>query len=110
MLPRSGKLFVDLLFASSGIEPEVARAAERLEILPGLRAPVATAAHLVAMKLLAADDRARPQDADDLRALLPLLDPAGRKVVTKALDLIALRGFARGRDLRAAWRALSRRR
>jgi hypothetical protein len=61
---------VDLLFASSGIEREVARAADSLEILAGLRVPVARIGHLIALKLLARDDRRRPQDLDDLRALL----------------------------------------
>jgi hypothetical protein len=37
---------VDLLFASSGIEPEIAQAAEVLEIASGLRLPVATVGHL----------------------------------------------------------------
>jgi predicted nucleotidyltransferase len=59
----------DLLFASSGIEPEVVAAAEPLEIFPGVTAPVAQIGHLIALKLLARDDRTRPQDAVDLRAL-----------------------------------------
>lgn len=40
-------VMVDLLLASSGVEPEIVAAAERLEILPGLVVPVATAGHLV---------------------------------------------------------------
>ena len=61
---------VDLLFASSGIESEVARGADRLEVLAGLHIPVARLGHLMALKLLARDDRRRPQDLDDLRYLL----------------------------------------
>lgn len=105
-LTRSDEaLLVDLLFASCGVEPEVVRDATRIEILPGLVVPVASTPHLIAMKLLASDDRDRPQDEDDLRALVPLLDATGRKRVSVALGLIERRGYARGRDLRAMWRA-----
>lgn len=64
---------IDLLFASSGIEPEVAQAAEFLEVIPDLRLPVATVGHLIALKVLARDDVARPQDLADLRACWLLL-------------------------------------
>jgi Nucleotidyl transferase AbiEii toxin, Type IV TA system len=40
---------VDLLFASSGIEPQICHDAEPLEVAPGLVVPVARAGHLVAM-------------------------------------------------------------
>ncbi|MBA3802329.1 MAG: nucleotidyl transferase AbiEii/AbiGii toxin family protein [Acidimicrobiia bacterium] len=89
----------DLLFASSGIEPEIVDAADDIEILPGVVVRVATIGHLIATKLLARDDRSRPTDADDLRAL------AGRAVDVDwceaeiAVALITARGFARGRDL-----------
>jgi len=45
---------VDLLFASSRIEPEAVRAATKLEILDGLTVPVASVGHVIAMKVLAA--------------------------------------------------------
>lgn len=105
--PGPNGLLVDLLFASCGIEAEIVEGAERLEIIPGLEVPVARAAHLVAMKLLARDDRHRPQDADDLRALLPTLRAADKRLVVRAVALIERRGFARARDLRAAWKELS---
>lgn len=97
-------LIIDLLFASSGIEAEVVAAAQRLEILPKLRVPVARAGHLIAMKRLARDDRERPQDLDDIRALLEVASVAERRLVDTAIALIAKRGYARGRDLVAAWR------
>jgi len=34
-VPGTSRLLLDTLFASSGIEPEIARSAEALEILPG---------------------------------------------------------------------------
>ena len=96
---REGGVIVDLLFASSGIEPEVTRAAEVLEIVPGLLAPVATLGHLMALKVLARDDRQRPQDFDDLRALLMEAEPQDLDDARAALRLIEERGYQRGRKL-----------
>jgi predicted nucleotidyltransferase len=90
---------VDVLFATAGIEPEVVAAAEVLEVLPGLAMPVATAQHLVALKLLARDDQSRPQDAADLRALHAVLSTDDRSAARTAAELIVERGFARGRPL-----------
>lgn len=59
---------VDLLFASSSLEPDLAAAAEKMEVLPGLTIPVASIGHLLALKVLARDGRRRPQDEDDIRA------------------------------------------
>ncbi len=98
---RTHGVVVDLLFASSGIEPEVAGMAESLEILPGLVVPVATLGHLVALKVLARDDRTRPRDAEDLRALLTEAGPADVASARAALALVTARGFHRGKDLEA---------
>ena len=92
---------VDVLFATAGIESEIVAAAEVLEVLPGLLMPVATAGHLVALKLLARDDETRPQDASDLRALHAVLGAADRAAARTAAELIVERGFARGRPLTA---------
>jgi predicted nucleotidyltransferase len=94
-------VLVDLLFASSGIEPEIARMAEPLEILPGLSLPVARIGHLIALKLLARDDRQRPQDLDDLHALLKEAGPYDLAEAREALHLIGERGYNRGKDLGA---------
>jgi hypothetical protein len=96
------EVVVDLLFASSGIEPEIAEAAEALEIAPALIVPVATIGHLIAIKILARDDATRPQDLADLRALLGSAGPADLSVAREAVTLIEARGFNRGRDLRKA--------
>jgi hypothetical protein len=61
---------IDLLFASSGIEPEVVAEAEVFELLPKVHIRVATMAHLIAMKVLSRNDVTCPQDVGDLRALL----------------------------------------
>lgn len=93
---------VDVLFASSGIEPELVRDAETVEILPGLAVPVARTGHLIAVKLLARDDDRRPQDLMDLRSLLGVATEEDLAVTRQALRQITERGFDRGRDLEAA--------
>ena len=99
-------IVVDVLFASSGIEREVAEAAESIELVPGLIVPVARTGHLVALKLLARDDDTRPQDHVDLVALLGSADDSDLALAADGVELIRRRGFDRGRDLAAALRAL----
>jgi predicted nucleotidyltransferase len=93
---------VDLLFASSGIEHEITQAAELTEIVPGLRLPIATTGHLIALKLLARDDQTRPQDLMDLRALMEVATASDRTQARESVRLISERGYDRGRDLKAA--------
>ena len=96
----------DLLFASSGIEPEIVQEADLLEIMPGLHVPVATVGHLIALKVLARDDRTRPQDRADLVALLATADRDALESAVSSVALITRRGYARGRDLAADVAAL----
>jgi predicted nucleotidyltransferase len=104
--PVARDVVVDVLFASSGIEPEIVQEAELLEILPGLSVPVAQTGHLIALKLLARNDESRPQDLADLNALRGVANPADLELARSALALITGRGFNRGRDLLAALEAL----
>lgn len=90
---------IDLLFASSGIEAEIVAAAEPLEVLPGVRLPVARLPHLLALKLLSRDDRLRPQDRADALTLLAAAQARDLDETRQALALIGQRGYARGRDL-----------
>lgn len=90
---------LDALFASSGIEAELVSAADVLEILPGLRVPVATAGHLIALKVLARDDRTRPQDRVDLVALVATASADDLTEARASVALIERRGFNRGRNL-----------
>jgi predicted nucleotidyltransferase len=102
LVPRGGDeaaIVLDILFASSGIEREIADAADVLEILPGLRVPVAGVGHLLALKLLSRDDRTRPQDRVDLAQLLRVASPSDLDVARRAAGLIHARGFQRDRDL-----------
>jgi len=96
---QPAELLIDLLFASSGIEPEIVSRADSLEILPGFVARVARIGDLVALKVLARDDRTRPQDLDDIRALLAEATPEDIDEARSALALIARRGYGRGRAL-----------
>ena len=97
---------VDFLFAACGIEDEVVRDAEAIEVQPGVVVPVARREPLIAMKLLARDDVRRPQDHGDLIALLARADPAEIGRAEAAVRLIEARGFAQGKDLVGALRAL----
>jgi predicted nucleotidyltransferase len=92
-------VFVDLLFASVGIESEIVGEAEILDVVDGLRLAVAAIPHLIAMKTLARNDRQRPQDWDDLRALVATARPGELERARELLRLIEARGFNRGRDL-----------
>ena len=97
---------VDLLFASSGIEPELVEQAEDIELFDGIEAPVATAAGLIALKVLSRDDRTRPQDRVDALALLAVAAPDELTTARDLLRTIERRGYARGRDLEASLDAL----
>jgi hypothetical protein len=94
-------MVVDLLFASSGIEPEIVNAAVEVDIGATTPVRVARPGHLVALKLLSQDATTRPQDALDLHALRPVLDPAETQRAHEACELIMRRGYHRGRDLPA---------
>ncbi len=101
---------LDLLFALTGIEAVIVKAAEPVEILPERVARTATLGHLVAMKLLSVDD-ARPRDEQDLVALFRRCDEVERRRVVAALAAIEAEGCHRGRDLLgllAVWEARSR--
>jgi hypothetical protein len=94
-------IVLDLLLASSGIEPELAAAATALEVVAGLSVPVATIGHLIALKLLARDERSRPQDDMDLVHLIGAADAGDVHEARRAISLIEERGFHRGRQLSA---------
>lgn len=96
-LRSSGGMLVDLLAASSGIEPEVVARATQ-EPVAGRTFPVAATEELLALKVLASTDR-RPQDRVDGIGLLRLDPPPDLSRVRANLALIRARAFHRGRDL-----------
>jgi hypothetical protein len=89
---------IDLLLASSGIEAELVRDAELLEVLPDVVVPVATVAGLMVLKALAAGP-ARPQDDVDLAALIAVATARDRNGARQLAELVVERGFHRDRDL-----------
>ncbi|MEM8960226.1 MAG: nucleotidyl transferase AbiEii/AbiGii toxin family protein [Acidobacteriota bacterium] len=101
--PIGGGVVLDLLFASSGIELEIVASSEPIEMFPDLSVPVASAPHLLALKILARDDTTRPQDSIDIRALLQVTTDEDLATTRQALELIRGRGFHRDRDLLAAF-------
>lgn len=105
---RAEGLVLDILFASSGIEKEVCAAAEELTVFPDLTIPVASLYHLMILKVLSRDDRARPQDAGDLRQLIAAAQPGDLAAACAAGRLIEQRGYNRERNLirqmKQAWR------
>lgn len=90
---------VDVLFDASGIEREVVRGATRMT-LHGRNVPVASLPHLIALKVLSQGDT-RPQDRADLLGLLAVATKSDLQIACAALDRIAARGCARGKDLQA---------
>lgn len=92
-------LMLDLMFASSGIEPEVCKESDRLQVFPSLVVPVARLHHLIVLKALARDDQNRPQDAADLRQLVATAQDSDLAAACDAARLIEARGFNRSRDL-----------
>ncbi len=97
--PEQPSLFVDLLFASSGIEQEIVAAADPIEVIEGLVVRVATIAHLIATKVLSRDDDRRPQDRMDLAALLNDASESDLTAAQEALRTIQERGYHRGKNL-----------
>ncbi|HEX9736259.1 MAG TPA: nucleotidyl transferase AbiEii/AbiGii toxin family protein [Thermoanaerobaculia bacterium] len=88
-------VIVDLMFASSGIEEEIVAAAEMLDVLPGVSAPVATTAHLLALKTLAG----REKDVVDFATLVQFASRRDLLAAREALELISRREYDRGKDL-----------
>jgi hypothetical protein len=95
------ELFIDLLFATSGIESEVVANSMDTEVFPGFVDRVATIPSLLAMKVLSADWKIRPQDIFDIQNLLSEASPEQIAESRKLLNLITERGYNRDKDLQA---------
>ncbi len=91
-------MFVDLLFASSGIESEIIDSAEESHIFSNTNVHVATVPALIALKVLSA----RPGRMKDIVDLQSLFEVASQEEIAEArylLDLITTRGYNRNKDL-----------
>lgn len=86
-------VFIDLLFASSGIEREVATAAARIDDVP-----VGRVAHLLALKVLS-ESETRLQDRIDIQELAKIATDEDWRTAEAMARLIRDRGFHRGRAL-----------
>ena len=95
--PEAGtsSAFIDLLFANSGIEDEIVRRADLLEVLPDVFMPVASIGHLIALKALAG----RHQDLTDLGYLISAASDADLDEARASAAMIEERGFNRGQHL-----------
>ena len=93
------EIFIDFLFASSGIEDEVAARSQSIEIFPGLNAKIADLASLLALKTLSANETDRLQDILDIRALLKEATSEDLAEAILLLKLITDRGFNRNKNL-----------
>lgn len=94
---RNRGIIVDLLLASSGIEPEIVALARPLEIFPGFSAPVIQKGHLIAVKVLAG----RGRDLEDARALIRLASAEDLQLARDSMSLIDRRGYDRHKNLQA---------
>lgn len=91
-------VFIDLLFASSGIERELAAAAVRVDDVP-----VGSVGHLLALKVLSESER-RLQDRLDIQQLAKVATDEDWRTAEAMVRLIKERGFHRGRALRTRLR------
>lgn len=96
---------IDLLFASSGIEEEIALRASELDLPRIGKIAVARAEELLAMKILSMTD-ARLQDRIDAQQLLRHNPAIDLGAVRADLGLIRGRGFDRGQNLEEKLRSL----
>jgi len=86
-------VLIDLLFASSGIERELAAAAVRIDDVP-----VGPVGHLLALKVLSESDR-RLQDRIDIQQLAKVATDEDWRTAEAMVRLIKERRFHRGRAL-----------
>lgn len=91
-------MYVDLLFASSGIETEIVDSAEESHIFSKTNVHVASVSALIALKVLSA----RPGRMKDIVDLQSLFEVASHEEITASrhlLDLIIERGYNRNKNL-----------
>jgi predicted nucleotidyltransferase len=95
----NSEVITDLMFSSSGIEPEIVKAAKVIKVFTNTYAPVAQIGHLIALKVLSKNEETRPQDLTDLRHLLLVANEVERSRAREAVKLITERGYNRDKDL-----------
>ncbi len=96
-------VYIDLLFASSGIESEIAGGAVRVDDVP-----VGSVGHLLALKVLSESEK-RLQDRIDIQELAKVATAEDWRTADAMVRLIKERGFHRGRALLTRLRGWRRR-
>ena len=105
MLSQSeDSIYLDLLFASSGIEAEVVQSATKVELISNLQINIADIPSLIALKTLSANDSIRIQDKVDLKNLLSDAKDSEVTQAEKLLELITERGYNRNKNLKAEFK------
>jgi len=90
-LDQSDGVIVDLFFANFGIEQEVLEKASEEELTDEISLPIVQAEDLIALKLLAVNNRNRPRDSEDILNLLEHVSTARLKRTRQLLRLMAER-------------------
>ncbi len=96
--PAENPMYVDFLFASSGIESEIVDASEEGHLFSNINVRVAKVPSLIALKVLSARP-SRMRDIVDLQSLFEVASPSEIAEARKLLDLITERGYNRNKDL-----------
>lgn len=96
--PGDNPMYVDLLFATSGIENEVVDSADEGHLFSNINVRVATVPSLIALKVLSARV-SRMRDIVDLQSLFEVASPRDITEARRLLDLITKRGYNRNKDL-----------
>jgi hypothetical protein len=97
-LESSNGVIVDLLFANSGIEPEIVRHATVVQMESVGAVSIARAEELLAMKILSMSPK-RPQDMVDAQNLIAFNADIDLKMVRKNLSTMVERAYHRDEDL-----------
>jgi hypothetical protein len=96
--PGKNPMYVDLLFATSGVENEIVDASEEGHLFSNINARVANVPSLIALKVLSARE-SRMRDIVDLQSLFEVSSPQDIAGARQLLDLITERGYNRNKDL-----------
>ena len=101
-------VYLDILFSTTGIEHEIVKSSEEIEILDGISLKVASISSLIAMKVLSCTNEKRRQDLLDLDNLI---NSATRIEIDESMRLVRLiveRGFNHGKNLEEVFLKLLR--
>lgn len=99
-LETDSDILLDLIFATTGIEPDIVRRATTIDLPGAGRIPVASPEDLLVMKVLSMSDE-RPQDRMDARGLLRANPDLDLDAVRQSLQKIEESGNHRQQDLAA---------